>query len=56
MYAAIGSAVDNETETNKFTMIGILPLMLGMYGSFGLINNPEGPMVFGYLLFRLLHQ
>jgi ABC-2 type transport system permease protein len=21
-------------------------LMLGMYGSFGLINNPEGPMAF----------
>ena len=46
MYAAIGSAVDNETETQQFTMIGILPLMLGMYGSFGLINNPEGPMAF----------
>ena len=29
MYAAIGSAVDNETETQQFTMIGILPLMLG---------------------------
>ena len=46
MYATIGSAVDNETETQQFTMIGILPLMLGMYGSFGLINNPEGPMAF----------
>lgn len=46
MYAAIGSAVDNETETQQFTIIGILPLMLGMYGSFGIINNPEGPMAF----------
>lgn len=46
MYAAIGSAVDNETETQQFTIFGILPLMLGMYGSFGLINNPEGPMAF----------
>lgn len=46
MYAAIGSAVDNETETQQFTMIGILPLMLGMYGSFGIMNNPEGPMAF----------
>ena len=46
MYAAIGSAVDNETETQQFTMFGILPLMLGMYGSFGILNNPEGPMAF----------
>lgn len=46
MYAAIGSAVDNETETQQFTVFGILPLMLGMYGSFGIINNPEGPMAF----------
>lgn len=46
MYAAIGSAVDNETETQQFTIFGILPLMLGMYGSFGIANNPEGPMAF----------
>lgn len=46
MYAAIGSAVDNETETQQFTVFGILPLMLGMYGSFGIMNNPEGPMGF----------
>lgn len=46
MYAAIGSAVDNETETQQFTIFGILPLMLGMYGSLGIMNNPEGPMAF----------
>jgi ABC-2 type transport system permease protein len=46
MYAAIGSAVDNETETQQFTIFGVLPLMLGMYGSIGIINNPEGPMAF----------
>ena len=46
MYAAIGSAVDNETETQQFTIFGILPLILGMYGSISIINNPEGPMAF----------
>lgn len=46
MYAAIGSAVDNETETQQFTIFGILPLILGMYGSFSIMNNPEGPMAF----------
>ena len=33
MYAAIGSAVDNETETQQFTLFAILPMMLGFYGS-----------------------
>lgn len=46
MYAAIGSAVDNETETQQFTLFAILPLMIGMYGSFSIMNNPEGPLAF----------
>ncbi|MFC5871328.1 ABC transporter permease [Chryseobacterium arachidis] len=46
IYAAIGSAVDNETETQQFTLFAILPLMLGMYGSFTLMNNPDGPLGF----------
>lgn len=46
MYAAIGSAVDNETETQQFTLFAIIPLMVGMYGSFTIINNPEGPLGF----------
>ena len=46
MYAAIGSAVDNETETQQFTLFAIVPLMVGMYGSFTIINNPDGPMGF----------
>ena len=46
MYAAIGSAVDNETETQQFTLFAMIPLMLGMYGSFSIMNNPNGPMAF----------
>lgn len=46
MYAAIGSAVDNETETQQFTLFAILPLSLGLYGAIGIIQNPEGPMAF----------
>lgn len=46
MYAAIGSAVDNETETQQFTLFAIIPLMVGVYGSFTMINNPDGPMGF----------
>ncbi len=46
IYAAIGSAVDNETETQQFTLFAILPLMVGMYGSFTFMNNPDGPLGF----------
>jgi ABC-2 type transport system permease protein len=46
VYAAIGSAVDNETETQQFTLFAILPLTLGMYGSISVINNPDGPVGF----------
>ena len=46
MYAAIGSAVDNETETQQFTLFAIIPLMVGMYGSITIINNPDGPLGF----------
>ncbi|WP_265129739.1 ABC transporter permease [Chryseobacterium oranimense] len=46
IYAAIGSAVDNETETQQFTLFAILPLTVGMYGSFSLMNNPDGPLGF----------
>jgi len=46
MYAAIGSAVDNETETQQFTLFAIIPLMIGIYGSFSIINNPDGPTAF----------
>ncbi|MDR2206889.1 MAG: ABC transporter permease [Flavobacteriaceae bacterium] len=46
MYAAIGSAVDNETETQQFSFFAIVPLMLGVYGSFSIIKNPDGPMAF----------
>lgn len=46
LYAAIGSAVDNETETQQFTLFAIIPLMIGVYGSFSIINNPDGPTAF----------
>lgn len=45
-FAAIGASVDNETETQQFMWIGLMPLMLGMYGSISIINNPDGPVGF----------
>lgn len=46
MYAAIGSAVDNETETQQFTMIMMVPMLLGLYGSLTIANNPDGMVSF----------
>ena len=46
MFAAIGSAVDSETETQQFIMFAIIPLALGFYGSMSIMNNPDGVMSF----------
>jgi ABC-2 type transport system permease protein len=45
-FAAIGAAVDNDTETQQFTPIIVIPLLLGAYGCISIINNPEGPVSF----------
>ncbi|MGM5629263.1 ABC transporter permease [Apibacter raozihei] len=45
-FAAIGAAVDNDTETQQFMPIIVVPLMLGAYGCITIINNPEGPVAF----------
>ncbi len=43
MFAAVGSAVDNETEANQFTMPITTPLLLAYVLSFGvLVNDPHG--------------
>jgi ABC-2 type transport system permease protein len=45
LFAAVGSAVDNETEANQFTMPITTPLLLAYILSFGvLVNNPHGPI------------
>ena len=43
IYAAIGAAVDNETDTQQFMLPIIMPLMLAIYvGFFSVIDNPHG--------------
>lgn len=44
-FAAIGAAVDNETDTQQFVFPIILPLILGVYVGFAtVINDPHGPI------------
>ncbi|MBA5630010.1 ABC transporter permease [Moheibacter lacus] len=46
IFAAIGSAVDNDTDTQQFTFYPIFPMMIAMYGSFTAMENPDGPVSF----------
>lgn len=42
-YAAIGAAVDNETDSQQFLLPIIMPLVLAVYiGFFTVINDPNG--------------
>jgi ABC-2 type transport system permease protein len=44
-YAAIGAAVDNQTDSQQFLLPIIMPLMLSVYvGFFSVINDPHGTM------------
>lgn len=46
LFAAVGSAVDNETETQQFMLPITIPLILAMYIGFAVARNPEGSMAF----------
>lgn len=46
LFAAVGSAVDNETETQQFMFPVTLPLLFAYLSSFGLITNPDSTLLF----------
>ena len=47
LFAAVGSAVDSETETQQFMFPITMPLLFTYVLSFGvLINDPNGPLAF----------
>jgi len=46
LFAAVGSAVDNETETQQFMLPITLPLILAMYMGMAVVKNPEGSLAF----------
>lgn len=53
IFAAIGSAVDNDTDTQQFTFLPLVPMMVGLYGSFTTLQNPDGPVAFWLSMFPL---
>ena len=45
LFAAVGAAVDNETDTQQFMLPIMFPLILGVYVGFATVmNDPHGPI------------
>ncbi len=53
LFAAIGSAVDNETDSQQFMFPVTVPLILAvvMFGT--ILNNPNGPVAFWFSIIPL---
>ncbi|MDR2887268.1 MAG: ABC transporter permease [Bacteroidales bacterium] len=46
VFAAIGSAVDNETETQQFMLPVSIPVIVALMVAIGTMQNPESPLAF----------
>jgi ABC-2 type transport system permease protein len=46
LFAAIGSAVDNETDTQQFMLPITVPLIFAMVVAQAIINDPNGTLAF----------
>lgn len=53
LFAAIGSAVDNETETQQFMLPVTIPLILSFIAAQSVIQDPESSLGFWLSLFPL---
>ena len=53
VFAAIGSAVDNETETQQFMLPVTIPIILGLFVAMGTMQNPESSLSFWFSLIPL---
>lgn len=48
LFAAVGSAVDNETETQQFMLPLTIPIILGLVVAMGTMQNPESSLSFWF--------
>jgi len=53
VFAAIGSAVDNETETQQFMLPVTIPIIIGLMVAIGTMQNPESPLSFWFSMIPL---
>ncbi|HKK62752.1 MAG TPA: ABC transporter permease [Bacteroidales bacterium] len=48
LFAVVGSAVDNETETQQFMLPITIPLILSIVLMANVMSNPDGPLAFWF--------
>ena len=48
LFAAIGSAVDSETDTQQFMLPVSIPLIIAIMVMFNAMQNPDGPLAFWF--------
>ncbi len=48
MFASIGAAVDNETDTQQFMLPVTIPLILSLFVLINAINNPDSSLAFWF--------
>jgi ABC-2 type transport system permease protein len=53
VFAAIGSAVDNETETQQFMLPVTVPIILGLFVAMGTMQNPGSSLSFWFSMIPL---
>ncbi len=53
LFAAIGSAIDNETETQQFVMPVMIPIILSIYVATAAMRNPHGDLAFWFSIIPL---
>ena len=53
VFAAIGSAVDNETETQQFMLPVTIPIILALFVAMGTMQNPESQLSFWFSMIPL---
>ena len=53
LFAAIGAAVDNETDTQQFMLPITIPLILGIFVMMNAVQSPDSPVVFWFSIIPL---
>ncbi|MFO7828113.1 MAG: ABC transporter permease [Bacteroidales bacterium] len=53
LFAAVGSAVDNEADTQQFMFPITIPLVLGIFVMINAINTPDSPVAFWFSMIPL---
>ncbi len=53
LFAMVGSAVDNETDTQQFMLPITVPLIIGIFIMINAIENPAGPLAFWFSMIPL---